>query len=190
MNVTGRRVCGRWIRLCSASISGSVSANVTAIFHVYIHFQVNKDIRCCLQEWFPIDAISGGGGELYRWHHRHRSVIGQIRNRCHPLHPPRQTIFFWKLRHPREIAPHCVSIFSQSSRERSRRGLCRTRRCYGWRRTARQHWTRTADLDSATGVGWVPVSGPCSPVTLYHPWVCSAPRRTTWAKVKKKKKRS
>lgn len=86
--------------------------------------------------------------------------------------------------HPREIAPRCVSIFSQSLQERLRRGLCRTRQCCGWKRTARQRWTRTADLDSTPVVGWAPTSGRCSPLTPYHPWVCWALRTTTWAKVK------
>lgn len=86
---------------------------------------------------------------------------------------------------PREIAPNCVSIFSQSLQERWRRGPCHTQRCCEWKATARQRWARTADPDSTTAVGWAPASGPCSPVTPYHPWVCSALRRTTWVKVKK-----
>lgn len=90
----------------------------------------------------------------------------------------------WEPCHLCEIAPHCVSIFPQSLQERSRHGLCRTQRCYEWKPTARQRWTRTPDLDSATAVRLAATSGPCSPATLCHPWVFSALRRTSWVKVK------
>lgn len=110
-------------------------------------------------------------------------VIAQTDMGAHPFNSSvRQS--YWKPWQPREIAPRCVSIFSQSLQERLRHGPCRTRRCYGWKRTARQRWTHTVDRDSTSAVGWAPASGRCFPVTLYHLWVCWALRRTTWVKVK------
>lgn len=57
-------------------------------------------------------------------------------------------------------------------------------RCYGWNQTARQCSAPAADLDSTTAAGWAFLTGLLSPVTLCQPWVCSALRRTTGAKVK------
>lgn len=156
------KFCGCWIYPRSASVAGvhTFILSFDVFFMSISSFRPMKR-RLCFQT-----LVS----HLWRW----RWLDQQRRS---PLHLLRQS--YRKPWHPREIAPHCVSIFSQSLQERLRRGLCRTRRCYGWKRTARQCWTRTADLGSTTAVGWTPASGRCFPVTLCRPSVCWALRRTT-----------
>lgn len=78
------------------------------------------------------------------------------------------------------------SSYLQTLPEPWQRGPCHTPPCCGWKQTARQCWVHAADPDSSTAaVGWALPTGLLSPVTPCQPSACSAPRRTTGAKVKK-----
>lgn len=80
-----------------------------------------------------------------------------------------------------KFLPFC---YFQTWREPWQPGPYPMQRCYGWNQTARQCSARAADLDSTTAAGWAFLTGLLSPVTPCLPWVCSALRRTTGAKVK------
>lgn len=169
--------------MCSAAITVSAAAGVHT-FILSVFFMPTYSFRW-IKRWFYIHdwALWLPSGSIW-----FRSLEVEVNStdtigRSSMRPPVWQS--YWEPWHLREIAPLCVSIFSQSLLERWRRGPCHTRRCCEWKPTARQRWTRSADPDSTAAVGWAPASGPCSPVTLYHPWVCSALRRTTWVKVKK-----
>lgn len=168
--------------MCSAAITVSAAAGVYVfILSLYEFFMSTYSFRW-IKRWFyihdwvlwlPSGSIRFRSSEV-EVNSSEDATYTLGRSSRPPLWQP-----YWKPWHLREIAPLCVSIFSQSLQERWRRGPCHTQRCCEWKPTARQRWTRSADPDSTTAVGWAPASGPCSPVTLYHPWVCSALRRTT-----------
>lgn len=171
--------------MCSAAITVSVAAGVhTFILSLYVFFMSTYSFRS-IKRWFYIhDWVSRlPSGSI--WFRSLEVEVNSTEDTTDTIGRSSTRPPVWKLWHLRDIAPLCVSIFSQSLQERWRRGPCHTQRCCEWKPTARQRWTRTADPDSTTAVGWAPANGPCSPVTLYHPWVCSALRRTTWVKVKK-----
>lgn len=170
------RFCGRRIHLRSASIAVSAAAAgvLTFILSFYLFFMPIYSFGP-IERQVCVRALAS--------HPRRVEAAGQDQRSSSPLH-----LLLRKkpVRPLCEIAPLCVcQYFSQSLRERWRRGPCRTRRCYGWKPTARQRSTRTADLDSTAAVGRTPASGRCFPITLYRPWACWALRRTTWVKVKK-----